>query len=266
MPDMFDLKGRVALVTGAGGGLGRSFSEALAARGAHVVCADVDADAAGATAARIMAAGGEATATRVDVAEADSVEAMARFVRESGRGLDVLINNAGVASIPGRLLDVPIAEWDRVVAINLRGPFLCARALLPVLLEGEAGSIINVSSFLGLVGTYPGFPITSMPYSASKAGVVGFTRQLAMEYAREGLRVNAIAPGWHGGTDLGRARRAVATNAETARFEDYLKVSIPMGHRARPEDLSGLVVYLASDASSYVTGQIFAHDGGLTAG
>ena len=164
---------------------------------------------------------------------------MTRFVRESGRGVDVLINNAGVASVPGRLLDVPIAEWDRVVAVNLRGPFLCARALLPLMLESEHASIINISSFLGLVGTYPGFPITAMPYSASKAGIVGFTRQLAMEYAREGLRVNAIAPGWHGGTNLGRARRAVATNAETARFEDYLKTSIPMGHRATPTISAG---------------------------
>ena len=208
MPDMFDLTGRVALVTGAGSGLGRSFSDALAARGAYVICADIDADAAEATAARIVAGDGSASSTHVDVADAESVEAMARFARDSGRGLDVLINNAGVASAPTRLLDVPIAEWDRVVAVNLRGPFLCARALLPMLLEGQHASMINISSFLGLVGAYPGFPITAMPYSTTKAGVVGFTRQLAMEYAREGLRVNAIAPGWHGGTNLGaRASR-----------------------------------------------------------
>ncbi|MPZ55166.1 MAG: SDR family oxidoreductase, partial [Rhizobiales bacterium] len=127
-------------------------------------------------------------------------------------------------------------------------------------------SVINLSSYLGLVGAYPGFPVTAIQYGTTKAGVIGFTRQLAMEYAADGLRANVIAPGWHFGTNLGKARRAVATAEELASFEAYAKASIPMGRFGTPEDLSGLIIYLASDASRYVTGQVFAHDGGITAG
>jgi NAD(P)-dependent dehydrogenase (short-subunit alcohol dehydrogenase family) len=263
---MFDLNGRAVLITGAGAGLGRSFAHALAARGATVLCADIDGDAAQETAAAIQATGGSASALTVDVADEQSVDALARVVSERITKLDVLINNAGVASIPHRLLDVPVAEWDRVNGINLRGLFLCTRACLPLLLACEASAVINLSSYLGLVGAYPGFPVTAIQYGTTKAGVIGFTRQLAMEYAADGLRANAIAPGWHFGTNLGQARRAIATAEEIASFERFAKESIPMGRFGKPEDLSGLVIYLASDASRYVTGQVFTQDGGITAG
>ncbi|MFL6795873.1 MAG: SDR family NAD(P)-dependent oxidoreductase [Xanthobacteraceae bacterium] len=262
---MFRLDGRVALITGAGAGLGRSFANALAGQGATVLCADIDADAAEETAGAICKTGRKGIAVCVDVADEPSVEQLAQNIRQHTPRLDILINNAGVASLPQRLLDVPVTEWDRVNAINLRGLFLCTRASLPLLLVSSAASVINLSSYLGLVGAYPGFPVTAIQYGTTKAGVIGFTRQLAVEYAAEGLRANAIAPGWHFGTNLGKARRAVATADELAQFESFAHSSIPMRRFGTPEDLSGLVIYLASDASRYVTGQVFTQDGGITA-
>jgi NAD(P)-dependent dehydrogenase (short-subunit alcohol dehydrogenase family) len=254
-----------ALVTGAGFGLGRSFAFALAAQGATVVCADIDVHALNETVRAISARGQSAHAVEVDVADQCSIKAMtANAISAAGR-LDVLVNNAGITSVPGRLLDVTLEDWDRVFSVNLRGLFLCTRSLMPSLLKSPAASVINISSYLGMVGVYPGFPIASLPYSTTKAGLIGFTRQLAIEYAKEGVRVNAIAPGWHAGTNLGQARRAIATATETEQFENYLASSIPLGLRGSPDDLANLVIYLASNASRYVTGQVFAHDGGLTA-
>jgi NAD(P)-dependent dehydrogenase (short-subunit alcohol dehydrogenase family) len=179
--------------------------------------------------------------------------------------VDILVNNAGIATAPGRTHEIAVADWDRALAVNLRSMFLVTRVLLPMMMSSRSGSIINLSSFLGLVGLYPGFPITAIPYAASKAGVVGFTRQIAIEYAAEGIRANAIAPGWHGGTNLGRERRATATPEEGKRFEAFIAGSVPMQRRGTPDDLCGVLLYLASDASKYMTGQVFAHDGGITA-
>jgi NAD(P)-dependent dehydrogenase (short-subunit alcohol dehydrogenase family) len=246
----FSLDGRTAVVTGAASGLGRAFALALA---------DVQA-----TAAQI---GDRAMAVVADLATVEEVERAAQCVLEWRSGaVDVLINNAGLATVPGRLLDVPVEDWDRVMGANLRSVFLCTRALLPALLASGRGSIINMSSFLGVVGLYPGTAITAIPYAASKAAIIGFTRQLAIEYAAEGLRVNAIAPGWHGGTRLARERAATASTADMAQFEAFIKSSVPMGRRGTPDELVGLVLYLASGASAYLTGQVLAHDGGITAG
>jgi NAD(P)-dependent dehydrogenase (short-subunit alcohol dehydrogenase family) len=262
---MFDLTGRTALITGGGYGLGRAFARALAGQGATIICADIDGVRAAETVGLIQEAGGQAVSIKVDVASEQSVDEMAAKVRNVTDKLHVLINNAGVASLPARVLDIPVAEWDRVVSVNLRGVFLCTRALLPLLVAAKSSSVINLSSYLGLLGAYPGYPVTAAQYAATKAGVIGFTRQLAVEYAKEGLRSNAIAPGWHFGTDLGKARRETATADEMNAFMDFAKSTIPQGRVGAPEDLAGLVVYLASDASSYMTGQVFAHDGGITA-
>ena len=261
---MFELTDRVALITGAGSGLGQAFALAFAEQGAHVICAGID-QAVEETAAAIAKRGGKALALTVDVADEHSVAALARGIEQKVGRLDILVNNAGIAIAPGRLLDIAAKDWDRVIAVNLRGVFLCSKAMLPMLLKSKDASIINLSSYLGKVGLYPGFAITAIPYAASKGGVDGFTRQLAIEYARDGIRVNAIAPGWHGETQLGRERRATATAEDIARFENFLKEEIPMGYRATPDDLTGLAIYLASGASRYVTGQVIAHDGGLTA-
>lgn len=262
---MFDLNGRVAVVTGAGYGLGREFANVLGAYGATVVCADVNLERARDVEVEIAGSGGAASAEHVDVADEASVEELfATLAAKLGR-VDILVNNAGIATPPTRMHELPLADWDRLFSINLRGAFLCSRAAVKMMLEAQRGSIINIASLLGLRGLYPGFPATAVNYGASKAGLIGFTRQIAVEYARDGIRANVIAPGFHGGTDLGRERRSAATPEDIARFETAIHEAIPMGRRGLPSELRGLALYLASDASSYVTGQVFAHDGGWTA-
>lgn len=261
----FEVQGRRAVVTGAASGLGRAFALALAQAGAQVVCVDRDDAGLAQTAELAHAKGFEMLNVLADVADETAVEAMSARIAEQANTVDILVNNAGIATPPGRTHEISVADWDRAIAVNLRSMFLVTRLLLPSMLRSRSGSIVNLSSFLGLVGAYPGFPITAIPYATSKAGVVGFTRQIAIEYAIDGIRANAIAPGWHGGTNLGRERRATATAEDGKRFEAFIAGSVPMQRRGTPEDLCGLLLYLASDASLYMTGQVFAHDGGITA-
>lgn len=262
---LFDLTGKVALITGAGFGLGRAFAEGLAAFGAEIICADRDLARAEETAGLIQSVQGRAEAVLVDVADAKAVQAMADRLAERPGRVDILINNAGIATTPRRVHELPLADWDRLIAINLTGVFLCTRAIIPMMLARGRGSIINIASIIGEVGQYPNFAMVSSNYAAAKAGVSGFTRQLAIEYAKDGIRANAIAPGWHGGTRLSADFRTDMTPAEIARFEATIVAGTPMGRRGKPEELQGLVVYLASDASSYLTGQLIVHDGGWTA-
>jgi NAD(P)-dependent dehydrogenase (short-subunit alcohol dehydrogenase family) len=179
--------------------------------------------------------------------------------------VDALINNAGISIASSRTHEMSVEDWDRLMAVNMRGVFLNTKHALALMLQNGGGSIVNIASIAGLRGYYPDGPGLVSNYAASKAGVIGFTRQVAAEYARDKIRVNAIAPGWHGGTQLGRERRARAEQGAIRRFNEFIESSIPMGHMGAPEDLTGLAIYLASSASRYVTGQIFAHDGGLTA-
>jgi len=261
----FDLTHKVALVTGAGGGLGRAFARGLAASGARVVCADRDRAGAEETVALIQKGANDCLALTADVSDPASVEAMVEHAGRACGRIDVLINNAGIATIPHRVHELPVEDWDRLIATNLRGVFLCSRAVIPVMLAGAGGSIINIASIIGLVGFYPDFPAVCANYAAAKSGVIGFTRQLAVEYAKDGIRANAIAPGFHGPTRLGDERKARASEAETDQFEAAIIGHTPMGRRGRPEELEGLAIYLASDAARYVTGQVFVQDGGWTA-
>lgn len=263
--NLFDLKGKTALVTGAGSGLGLAFARGLADHGASVILADRNIEWANEGSASIAAVGGRATALQVDVADVDSVDRLVERAHGWTGTIDILVNNAGIATKALRIHELPIADWDRLIAINLRGVFLSTRAVLPVMLGGGGGSIINIASIVGVVGVYPGHPMVNASYAASKAGVSGLTRQVAAEYAKDRIRANAIAPGWHGGTRLGHEARAGASEEVVRRFESSILAGTPMGRRGTPEELVGLVVYLASDASGYLTGQTIVHDGGWTA-
>ena len=265
MTRMFDLTGKMALITGAGSGLGREFALGLAAHGAEIIAQDRNGEWAEETAGLVGQAGGRAHALVADVADPAQVARMVDEAAGIAGRIDVLVNNAGVACAPVRVHELPLEEWDRLVAINLNGVFYATRAVLPIMLRQQSGSIISISSILGLGGFYPGFARTGAGYGATKAAVVGLTRQVAVEYAQDGIRANAIAPGWHGGTRLGDRYKAAQGSEVIAKFEAAIANATPMGRRGLPEELRGLVVYLASDESRFLTGQVIAHDGGWTA-
>jgi NAD(P)-dependent dehydrogenase (short-subunit alcohol dehydrogenase family) len=262
--DLFRLDGRVALVTGAGSGLGRVFAQALGAVGAQVLCADVDEPGNAETISRIAAAGGEARAVACDVSDGAAVEALAGEAARAGR-LDVLVNNAGIATRTYRVHEMPIEDWDRLHAVNTRGVFLVTRACLPLMMHTGRASVINIASVAALVGVTTQLPAVAANYSAAKAAVIGFTRQAAVEYAADGIRFNAIAPGWHLGTNLGRESVGSWQPEQLGAFLEGIHARTPMGRTATPEELAGLCVYLASDASSFMTGQVLVNDGGWTA-
>lgn len=247
----FRLDGRVAVVTGGGGGLGEGICANLAAAGAAVAVADVTFAKAEARADEVRAAGGTAVAVEVDVADRASVEAMARTVVVELGGIDVLVN--GAAIYPRRpWTEITEEEWDSVLATNLKGYFLCARACVPSMLERGAGRIVNFSS----VTIYGGWSHL-LDYVTSKGGIVSFTRALARELGPEGVTVNAIAPG------------AFPTDAEKihpdpAGYEAFVLDSQAIKRRGTPDDIGNLVVFLGSDASSFITGQVIAIDGGWT--
>ena len=243
-----DLRGRVALVTGASGGLGAHFAGVLAGAGARVAVAARRVAACGAVCDAIRAAGGEAAPLPLDVADAASARAAVAAVAERWGRLDVLVNNAGIAAT-APALDLAEADWDAVVDTNLKGAFLVAQAAAGVMKGAGGGSIVNVASILGLrvAGGVAA-------YAASKAGLVQLTRALALEWARHGVRVNALCPGYIE-TDINRDFfRSEAGVAMLRR--------VPQRRLGRPEDLDGALLLLCSEASRYMTGAEIAVDGG----
>jgi NAD(P)-dependent dehydrogenase (short-subunit alcohol dehydrogenase family) len=233
----YGMEGKVALVTGAASGIGRATAELLAANGAHVVGCDVK-------------AGGDVIAA--DVTDGEALRAVvAEAVARHGR-LDVAANCAGVGGGHGATHDYPEADFDRIVAINLRGTWLSMRAELEAMLQGGGGAIVNVSSTLGLRGS----PFAA-PYSASKHAVLGLTRTAALEYAQQGVRVNAVCPG---GIDTPMMDE---TFERFPGFRETLTAYVPMGRMAGPEEVAGAIAWLCSDAASFVTGEAMTIEGGL---
>ena len=243
-----DLNGRIALVTGASGGLGAHFAQRLARSGARVAVAARRLEGCVAVRDAIRAAGGEAEALPLDVADAASVRAAFAAVDAHFGGLDVLVNNAGI-SAAGPTLDLPEDDWDRVIDTNLKGAFLCAQAAARIMKGRGGGAIVNVASILGLR-----VAAQVAPYAASKAGLVQLTRALALEWARYGVRVNAILPGYVE-TDINRG--FFAGEAGQAMVK-----RIPQRRIGAAEDLDGPLLLLCSDASRYMTGAEVAVDGG----
>ena len=250
-----DLTGRVALVTGGASGIGRASAVALARAGAAVVAADLDPDGAHATAELITGAGGNAAACPCDVTDEADVDAAVAFAVEQFGGLHLAHNNAGIGAPPALTVDVLEADFDRVLAVDLTGVFLCMQhELRRLIAQGRGGAIVNISSAAGVIPA-PGQP----QYTAAKHGVLGLTKQVAQEYASQGIRVNAVLPG-QTETDPMRAY----LDALPDQGERMLR-RLPMGRMARPDEIAQTAVWLCSDAASYVNGVSLLVDGGLIA-
>lgn len=257
---MFDLSGRVALVTAGGHGLGREFCEVLTEFGADVAVNDINMELAQETVELINRFGHRAIAVEADVSKPDQIERMVNQTIADLGTIDILFNNAGIPNPPVRIHELAIEDWNHHVAVNLTGMFLCMRAVLPVMLKQKSGCIINTASVAGLMaGSQERSLPNAAPYGATKAAVIGLTRHAAVAYAKEGIRINAMAPGAHSTYPLAMPREKMD------KIQDHLAKFIPMGRVGNPSEIKGLGLYLASDASSYVTGQTFVHDGGFIA-
>jgi NAD(P)-dependent dehydrogenase (short-subunit alcohol dehydrogenase family) len=260
---LFDLSGRVAMVTGGGSGLGCEFCDVLAEFGADVICADIYGDRAADTCKMLKKYGNKALAIKVDVSKYDQVQVMFKQVEAAFGKLDILVNNAGVINRRCAIDQIDIGNWHQVLDVNVHGVFYCMKEGLRIMMRQKRGSVINVSSITGLCGVDPDVGQMA-PYVTSKSAVIGLTRQGAAEYGVHGIRVNAIAPGWYLGTRLGASAGVERTEEELNSFRLLLSSKTPMKRTGRPEELRGLLLYLASDASSFVTGQTITSDGGWT--
>ena len=246
------LDGKVCVITGAAGGMGREAALLFSAEGARVCVADVDGNAAEQTATEAR----EAFAFQVDVADEAQVVAMMAAAKDRYGGIDVLYNNAGISpGDDGSVLETTAEAWDRVQAVNTKGVFLCCKHGIPYLLERKGGSVINVASFVAILGA----ATSQISYTASKGAVLSMTRELAVQFARDNVRVNALCPG------------PVETPLLLSIYGDdptalkRRRVHWPTGRLAKPREIVNGALFLASDESSYVTGATFLVDGGLTA-
>ncbi len=254
VPELFDLSGQTAIVTGGGSGIGRQMANALAELGANVVICARKLERCEQVADELAQLGARALALRCDLRQPGDVQAVVdRTVEELGR-VDVLVNDAGTTwGAPAE--ETPLPGWQKVLDVNLTGLFLMTQAAARQMIAQGGGSIVNIASVAALHGSPPGM-MDAVAYSASKGGVISLTRDLAWKWARHGIRVNAIAPGWFP-SDMSRA--------VLDRFGDEFLTRIPLGRFGGPDDLKGAVAFLASPASAYVTGHTLVVDGGQSA-
>ncbi len=250
--NLLDYDGKVVLITGAATGIGRATALAFADQGARVVIGDVG-DGAAETVEKIRSGGGDALFVRTNVADSDSVQALVQAAVDTYGRIDVAFNNAGILPPTAEFAEMAEADFDRVIAVDLRGVFLCMKYEIRAMLASGGGAIINTASVAGVIAD-PGMA----PYAAAKHGVIGLTRAAALDYAKRGIRVNALAPG---------LIRTPMTDRWLADPEttSALMANSPMGRPAEPEEMAGVVLFLGSPAASFVTGAVYLADGAMTA-
>lgn len=245
---MIDLKDKVAIVTGSARGIGKAIAEKLAQAGANIVVSDILDD--GEETAKEIAEkyGVETIFVKTNVTDMDSAKDLIKKTTEKFKSVDILVNNAGITR-DGLFLRMKEEDFDKVIAVNLKGVYNCTHAAYRTMIKQRSGSIINISSVIGLIGN-----IAQTNYSASKAGVIGITKSVAREGAKRGVRVNAVAPGFIK-TDM--------THTLKEDVQEQILSQIPMGEMGTPEDVANLVLFLSSGLSTYVTGQVIPVDGGM---
>ena len=243
-----ELDGKVALITGGAQGIGRIISEELAGQGAHVILGDVNLEGAEKTAAEIKHSGAKSSAVRIDVSSSSDVQRAFDSIAKKYKLVDILVNNAGITR-DGLLVRMKEADWDLVMSINLKGSFLCSQQAAKQMMKQKSGAIVNIASIVGLIGNFG-----QANYSASKAGLIGFTKTLAREVAPRGIRANAIAPGFID-TEMTR----VLENS----VREKLIEQIPLARLGEPEDVARCVSFLVSEKASYITGQVISVNGGM---
>lgn len=248
------LNGKRAIVTGSAAGIGAAIAERYAAEGARVVIADRNAERAEATAAHLRQTGADVFALAADVSSPDSARAMVDACIARFGGLEILVNNAGIVHPQDSEIETtPEEAWDATLAVNLKGIFLCSKFAVPAISAAGGGAILNISSIVALVGSYP----AQIAYTASKGGVLAMSREMAVGLARRGIRVNAICPGWTA-TEM-----AAGLVRDEAAYQ-LRRLHIPMGRMGHPSEIAATAAFLVSDEASYITGQAFPVDGGLT--
>ena len=254
---MFDLSHRIALVTGAGSGIGAAIAETLARAGARVVVTDVNKKTAVATVARIVDQGGKAEAYWLDVRDEASCASVVRQVEENAWRLDIAVNNAGIGHV-GTMLTTAGADLDRLYAVNLRGTFNVTKAVLPGMIARRHGVIINMASAAGVVGLRD-----RLAYAVTKFGVVGLTKSMALDHALDGIRVNCICPGR---VETPWVSERIREYPDPVKAHQEMSATQAVGRMGKPEEIAAAALYLASDEAAFVTGAALNIDGGWTAG